>query len=94
MNNLIKNLRQAEDALAVYQANAKLSGRSVKEEEQSLIDSVNHAELQIQKFNEDKDAFWEKYRTDLSRLKCKQKIEEHDFIITRLTEAKEKGYDN
>lgn len=90
----MNNLEAAEDALATFYANARISKNIDKEQEASLIASVNHAKSEIQKFDEDKKAFWEKFYSDENALMIKQKKEYDDFCNNTYIEAKRLGYDN
>jgi hypothetical protein len=94
MEELIRNLKAAEDALDTYRANARISKKSDAEAEDRLIASVEHAKAQIQFFNEKKTAFWEKYNQEREIL-----IRQHAMELDRLKTvydsiAQENGYDN
>lgn len=94
MEELIRNLKAAEDALDTYRANARLSKISDAEAEKRLIISVEHAKDQIKFFNEKKNAFWEKYRQDLDILIKRHKMELDMFESAIALMAQENGYDN
>lgn len=94
MEELIRNLKVAEDALDTYRANARISKKSDAEAEDRLIASVEHAKAQIQFFNEKKIAFWKKYHQEREVL-----IRQHAMELTKLESiyveiARENGYDS
>lgn len=94
MEELIRNLEAAEDALDTYRANARLSKITDPEAEQRLIDSVNDAKAKIADFKSRKEAFWAKAEHE-SKLMIKRHAEEHKkFVAECYEKAQELGYDN
>lgn len=93
MEQLIRNLEAAEDSLVTFRANARLSQTPDSEAEDRLIASIAHARAQIQKFNEDKNAFFEDYKTKTRIFDEKQKQEAKDFHKGWMDEGRRRGYD-
>lgn len=92
MEQLNRNLEAAEDALNTFRANARLSKISDPEAEQKLLDSINHARLQIQKWKEDKAAFFEDYKTKTHILEKRQEQEREAFHKEWADKAKQNGW--
>ena len=94
MEELIRNLEAAEDALDTYRANARLSKISDSEAEQKLLDSVNDAKAKIADFESRKKAFWDDVEHKSKLMVERHANERQAFVAESHAKAKELGYDN